>query len=88
MPRKGRRFTSDYLIWDTDAPAGSGTLLAYCAGCRDSGSLHTMALLDGIERVPPADRRKVTRQLRDSVECPMPGKSHRKVQIEWRTDNG
>jgi len=80
MPRKGQRFTSDYLIWDP-ATEGGYTLLAYCKGCRDTGALHTMALLDGIERVPPADRKLATRQLRDSVECPMPGKSHRTVQI-------
>lgn len=85
MPKRGRKFTSEFLIWDPKAKP-SGTLLAYCKGCRESGSLHTSALLDGISRVPVADRFTVSRDLRDSVECPMPGKSHRKVEIEWRPE--
>jgi hypothetical protein len=87
MPRKvakGTKTTSEYLIWDPECQEG-GTLLAYCSGCQNSGSLFTTALLDGITRVPPAERFTVGRLLRDSVECPMPGPSHRKVIIEWRT---
>ena len=86
MPKRGQRFTSDFIIWDPKATV-SETLLAYCKGCYDAGSLHTMALLDGITRVPRVDINRAIRQLRDSVECPMPGKSHRVVQIERRQDS-
>ena len=51
---------------------------------RAQATVVSTALLDGITRVPPAERFTVGRLLRDSVECPMPGPSHRKVTIEWR----
>jgi hypothetical protein len=46
--------------------------------------LSNVALLDGITRVPTTERYVVARLLRDSVGCPMPGPSHRKVVIQWR----
>ena len=83
---KGTKHTSEYLIWDPTSKDG-GTLLAYCKGCRGSGVLFPHALLDGITRVPPGERVTVARLLRDSVECPMPGPSHSRVEIEWRSES-
>lgn len=81
---KDKRDTSRFEAWSSKV--GGDTLLAYCAGCLTSGALHSSALLDGICRVPEKERFKVGRLLRDSVGCPMPGKSHRKVVIKRRNE--
>lgn len=80
-PQEGHRSKSPFLVWKAVVHE-PWEIRVYCGGCLSNGNTITMSLLDAITNVPTKERFQVARLLRDSVGCPMPGPSHRKVVVK------